>query len=147
MADTNHHEDHHGPAGPARVEGDGISYKGLGWAMVWLAAITLVCYAIVWGFYVFMESRAIAGDPPRNALAAPATTPTIVDGRIVSGAAPTSPMLVDEPTNLRAFRAREHELLTTYGWVDQNAGTVRVPIDVAKDLVMAQGLPVRAGAQ
>jgi hypothetical protein len=143
MADTNHH----GPAGPARVEGDGISYKGLGWAMVWLAGITLFCYAIVWGFYGFMESRAIANDPPRNALAAPATTPTIVDGRIVSGVASPSPMLVDEPTNLRAFVAKERELLTTYGWVDQNAGTVRVPIDVAKDLVIAQGLPVRAGAQ
>ena len=143
MADTNHH----GPAEPARVEGDGISYSGIGWAMLWLAGITLVCYVIVWGFYIFMESKAIDNDPARNALAAPATTPTIVDGRIVSGAAPTSPMLVDEPTNLRAFRAREHELLTTYGWVDQNAGTVRVPIDVAKDLVMAQGFPVRAGAQ
>lgn len=143
MADTNHH----GHPAPAPVEGDGISYSGLGWAMVWLAGITLVCYLIVWGFFGFMESRAIENDPARNALAAPATTPAIVDGRIVSGAASPSPMLVDEPTNLRAFVARERELLTTYGWVDQNAGTVRVPIDVAKDLVLAQGLPVRAGAQ
>lgn len=143
MADTNHH----GHSSPTPVEGDGISYSGIGWSMLWLAVITLVCYLIVWGFFGFMENKAIANDPARNALAAPATTPAIADGRIISGAASPSPLLVDEPTNLRAFRAREHELLTTYGWVDQNAGTVRVPIAVAKDLVMAQGFPVRAGAQ
>lgn len=143
MADTNHH----GHAAPARTEGDGIAYSRLGWAMVILAAITLACYAIVWGFYTFMESREVSNDPARSPLAAPATYPTIADGRIVSGNASPTPLLVNEPANLQKLRAQELEALTTYGWVDQNAGTVRVPIEVAKDLVLSQGLPVRAGGQ
>lgn len=142
MADTNHHGHE-----PIRTEGDGIAYSSLGWSMLILTLVTLACYAIVWGFYVFMESRAVANDTVRSPLAAEATYPTIVDGRIASGNASPTPMLVDEPTNLQRFRAQEQETLTTYGWVDQNAGTVRVPIDVAKDLVIAQGLPVRPGGQ
>lgn len=143
MADTNHH----GHAQPARTEGDGIAYKSLGWSMAILALITVACYVIVWGVYVFMESRAEANDPARSPLAAAATYPTIIDGRIVSGNQSPAPLLVNEPANLQTFRAKELETLTTYGWVDQNAGTVRLPIDVAKDLVLSRGLPVRTGGQ
>jgi len=141
--DTNHH----GPAEPARVEGDGISYANLGWSMVILALITLACYLIVWGFFVFLDSRMTDSDPARNPLAAAPVTPTITDGRITSGNQSPTPLLVNEPANLKAFLAKEHETLTSYGWVDQNEGTVRIPIAVAKDKLMQQGLPVRAGGQ
>jgi hypothetical protein len=141
MADTNHH----GHAEPARVEGDGISYANLGWSMVILALITLACYLIVWGFFVFMDSRQTENDPARNPLAPAQTMPSITDGRITSGNQSPTPLLVNEPANLQKFRAKEHETLTTYGWVDQNEGTVRIPIAVAKDKLMQQGLPVRAG--
>ncbi len=143
MADTNHH----GHAAPARTEGDGIEYKSLGVSMIVLTIVTLACYLIVWGFFLFMEHRSVTNDTVRNPLAAPPVTPTIVDGRIVSSNASPSPLLVNEPANLKKFRAHEVEMLTTYGWVDQNAGTVRVPVDVAKELVLKQGLPVRAGGQ
>lgn len=143
MADTNHH----GHAAPARTEGDGIAYKSLGVSMVVLTIVTLACYLIVWGFYLFMEQRALTNDTPRNPLAAEAVTPTIVDGRIVSSNTSPAPLLVDEPTNLKKFRDHELQMLTTYGWEDQNAGTMRVPVDVAKDLILKQGLPVRAGGQ
>lgn len=143
MADTNHH----GHAAPARTESDGISYKNLAVSMIVLTIITLACYLIVWGFYLFMEHRAVSNDTVRSPLAAAPVTPTITDGRIVSSNASPSPLLVDEPMNLQKFREHEQQMLTTYGWVDQNAGTVRVPVDVAKDLVLQQGLPVRAGGQ
>ena len=141
--DTNHH----GHAEPARVEGDGISYANLGWSMLILALITITCYLIVWGFFVFLDSRATENDPARNPLAAAPTTPTITDGRILSSTQSPTPLLVNEPANLQMFRAKEHETLTTYGWVDQNASTVRIPIAEAKDKLMQHGLPVRAGGQ
>jgi len=34
-------------------------------------------------------------------------------------------------------------VLTSYGWVDKNAGVVRIPIDEAMKIVVKQGLPVR----
>jgi hypothetical protein len=143
MADTNHHAH----ATPAQTEGDGISYRGLGVSMVILTIVTLTCYVIVWGFFLFMDARATANDPARNPLAGEAVTPTIVDGRIESSNVSTTPLLVNEPANLKLFRAHEHEVLTSYGWVDQNAGTLRVPIDVAKDMVLQHGLPVREGGR
>ena len=42
---------------------------------------------------------------------------------------------------MAALRASETERLTTYGWVDQAAGIVRLPIDRAMDLIAG-----RAGA-
>lgn len=140
MADTNHHV-------TARTEGDGISYRGLAVSMIVLTVATLACYGIVVGYYKIMESRSAASDTAPHALAAAPVYPQIEDGRIVSGNMSSTPMLVDEPVNLKKHRALEHETLHSYGWVDQNAGTVRVPIDVAKDLLITQGLPVRGGGR
>lgn len=139
MADTNH-------AGPVRTEGDGVGYRALGLSMLILAVVTLACYGVVAGLYKFMESRAVANDPARSPLAAPPVRPTIQDGRIVGGPAAVPSLLVREPVNLQKFRDEEEHLLTTYGWVDQNAGVVRLPIETAKELLLERGLPVRAGA-
>ena len=134
-------------AGLERTEGDGVSYKGLGWSMGILAIVTLFCYAIVAGLFKFMESRSVAGDTPRTPLAAAPSQPAIQDGRVVGGPASGPNLLVREPMNLQKFRDEEEHLLTSYGWVDQNAGVVRLPIDRAKALLLERNLlPVRAGA-
>ncbi|MEO6221995.1 MAG: hypothetical protein ABIP90_02010, partial [Vicinamibacterales bacterium] len=114
------------------TESDGISYKGLGWSMVVLAAVTLFCYAFVVGFFKFMESRSIAGDTPRAPLAAAPVQPAIQDGRMVGGPASVPSLVLREPLNLQKFRDEEEHLLSSYGWVDQNADVVRLPIDRAK---------------
>ena len=46
------------------------------------------------------------------------------------------------PTWMRSA-AQEDAILTTYGWVDRQAGVVRIPIDVAMQQVLEEGLPVR----
>jgi hypothetical protein len=57
---------------------------------------------------------------------------------------PPEPRLQAHPRDdLRDLRAREDEILTTYGWVDQSAGVVRIPIDRAMKLAVERGLPVR----
>ena len=127
-----------------RTEGDGVSYKGLAWSMIILTIITLFCYALIVGVYKCMESRAVENDATRSPLAAAPVRPTIVDGRVVGGStAPVPSLLVNEPINLQKFRSHEEEILTTYGWVDQNAGTVRLPIDRAKALLLERGIAVR----
>jgi hypothetical protein len=86
----------------------------------------------------------VAGDPPRAPLAAPAAQPAIVDGRLLPGnSVPATTLLLNEPVNLRSFRAQEEHLLTSYSWMDQNAGTIRMPIERAKDLLLERGLAVR----
>lgn len=47
----------------------------------------------------------------------------------------------DPSLDLAALREREDKLLNTYGWIDREAGTVRLPIDRAMDLLVERGLP------
>jgi hypothetical protein len=54
------------------------------------------------------------------------------------------PQLQSDPaTDLRRYlKAKERELMT-YGWIDQKAGIVRIPIDRAIDLLAHRGMPIR----
>jgi len=45
--------------------------------------------------------------------------------------------------DLKAFRTQEDVALAGYTWVDRANGVVRVPIDVAMQLVLKEGLPAR----
>jgi len=56
---------------------------------------------------------------------------------------PPQPRLQVEPhEDLQRYREAEEELLHSYGWVDQKAGVVRIPIERAMDLIVQRGLPV-----
>lgn len=58
---------------------------------------------------------------------------------------PPAPRLqVNAREDLSDYVQQQQRTLSTYGWVDQKAGVARVPIDRAMDLLMQQGLPVRA---
>ena len=57
---------------------------------------------------------------------------------------PPEPRLQTNPRqDLADLRAREDETLNSYGWVDKNAGFVRIPIDEAIKLTLERGLPTR----
>jgi hypothetical protein len=57
---------------------------------------------------------------------------------------PPEPRLqVSAPKDLKQYKAAQGEILNSYGWVDQNAGVVRIPIDRAMDILVQKGLPVR----
>jgi hypothetical protein len=142
MADTKHVHD------AAPVEGDGVSYSGIVWFIVILTLTTVACQLIVWGGFEFMEWRVARADAARAPLAAERPQPAIDRGRMVTGT-PESPqpaLLVEEPIALREHRASETSALSGYSWVDRGAGTVRLPIDRAKTLIVERGLPTRPGA-
>jgi hypothetical protein len=145
MADTRQHH-----AGPPPVEGDGISYSGIVWFVVVLTIVTVTCQLLMW-----ILLRAMQHQPPSAASMASPLAPVVAErpapeGRVYpdlvavdtpGGVQP--PLLVQEPANLEKFRHEEDEILSTYGWVDKNAGTVRIPIERAKALLLERGLPVR----
>jgi hypothetical protein len=125
------------PHGP--VEGDGVSYRGIVWFIVILTATTLACAAIVWALFGWQQARHARNDTPRALLAAPADQPPPAPNLLYLGTPPN----LGEPANLDRFRQTEDEVLHGYGWIDRNAGTVRIPIERAKDLLLERGLPVR----
>ncbi len=69
--------------------------------------------------------------------AEPGWKPTAID-------LPPAPRLqTDAPRDLQSMRSHEEQALDGYGWVDRNAGIVRIPIDRAMDLLSRRELPVR----
>jgi hypothetical protein len=61
---------------------------------------------------------------------------------------PPQPRLQPHPaTDLKRYCEIEQQQLTTYGWVDQNNGLVRIPVDRAMDIVLEKGLPARPANQ
>ena len=60
---------------------------------------------------------------------------------------PPEPRLQVNPRDdLRELREREDQVLHSYGWVDRNAGVVRIPIEEAMKLTVQRGLPARQGS-
>ena len=49
----------------------------------------------------------------------------------------------DERGQLNGIRLKEEQTLSTYDYIDQKSGTVRIPIDRAMELIAQRGLPVR----
>ena len=127
------------------VEHDAVSISGIRWFVVILVGTLLFCQLLVWGLFEWSESRVAHSEAPRAVLADPPSQPVIEDGRLVSGTedSPTPALLVSEPTVLREFQARHQAARTTYGWINQGAAIVRLPIERAKDLVLERGLPIR----
>jgi hypothetical protein len=61
---------------------------------------------------------------------------------------PPEPRLEVSPQrDLRQMRAAETALLHSYGWVDRQAGIVRIPIERAIELLAERGLPARREGQ
>lgn len=56
-------------------------------------------------------------------------------------AAPGPRLQVDAQNKLRQMRAAEDTTLNSYGWVDQDAGIVKIPIDRAMEILAKKGLP------
>ena len=52
----------------------------------------------------------------------------------------------NERIEINSFRLNEEKLLHSYGYVDQQRGVVRIPIDRAMQLIAERGLPTRPQA-
>lgn len=104
-------------------------------------AITLVlAVLILWGMFRSLGHGRLVPQPTSTAIATPE--------RELPGGDPArtfpAPQLQPNPAvDLNKFRAREAQILNSYGWVDKGAGIARIPIERAMQLVVQRGLPAR----
>ncbi len=57
---------------------------------------------------------------------------------------PPEPRLQTTPvSNRKLIVESERKLLDSYGWMDQQSGTVRIPVSLAMKLIAERGLPAR----
>jgi hypothetical protein len=112
-------------------ESDVNIYGVLGFGAGLLVAAAIVCL-LIFVLFRYFETREAARVPPAYPLA------------ISREQVPPEPRLQTNPReDLAELRAKEDERLTSYGWVDKNAGVVRIPIDEAMKLTLQRGLPSR----
>lgn len=124
-----------------------IRISGVVWFLVGLAVAGVIITFAVNGFYHYLETRSEAQQAPVSPLVTNAPKDTrhlSTDYRDYLKQNFPSPQLeINERTQLDQIRSKEEETLATYGWVDQKAGVVRIPIERAIDLIAQRGLPTR----
>jgi hypothetical protein len=116
------------------VDIQGILMFGAG-----LLALGIVVHLLVWGLFYFLQARESASQ------AAPVSRASGTRDQL-----PPEPRLQGLPGHsihpmeeLKEARDQEDRILSTYGWVDQKNGIVRVPIEEAMKRLLERGLPVR----
>lgn len=98
----------------------------------------------IWSFGLFFSIIVVMG--LMWALFGAPGTP--IDPKAVLNRSMTQPPLQPRPwVDLKEFRKQQNLHLSTYGWVDKNAGVVRIPIERAIELTSERGLPARGVAQ
>jgi hypothetical protein len=100
---------------------------GLG--LLALAGVTLAAMGWMFDYFAARQARL---DVPPSPLADPRQLPPEPRLQIISA------------QDLQQLRATEDALLHSYGWVDREAGIVRLPIDRAIQMLAERGLPAKS---
>jgi len=116
-------------AHPAHAhEEDVVALRPVVIAGIGLILVLVLSGAAMFGLYHLLAREEARLSPPANPLAA-AEGPRV----------PPQPRLQTHPLkDLEELRKAENNLLTTYAWVDKSAGTVRIPIDRAMEILAAK---------
>jgi len=103
--------------------------------LVALGIVLVVAGLVCWGLFRYFSAHAVdraASDSP------------FADTRQL----PLGPQLQVNPReDWLKFRDEQEQALETYAWENRSAGTVRVPIEVAMELLVKKGLPVQGEPQ
>lgn len=97
---------------------------------VWLTIAMLISVGIVYGTFWFFEGREFAAGQTAQQF-------PLAAGQVRE---PPGPRLQTQPfKDIYLLRQAENEKLTSYGWVDQSAGVVRVPVEDAMRILSERG--------
>lgn len=111
---------------------------------IWLVIAGVLINLIAWGLFRYFSSREDRLEPPAPPLASRGADRLPPEPRLQG--APGSKFPLQSPMlEMDAYRKKESDLLDSYDWVDQQAGTIRIPIERAKQLLLERGFSVRQG--
>jgi hypothetical protein len=136
------HEPWPAPAGPHPSDSEEfdseLNVRAILWTTAGVVAICIVSVIAMWGMFVGFD--AFDRRDASREQAAPAMPESM--RRSMQQAAPPGARLQASPSeDMTSMSAENDRLLRHAGWVDRAQGTVRVPIDVAIDVLAARGLP------
>ena len=122
---------HNVPANAPGYETRDANVGGVFNFLVALGIVLVVTGLLCWGLFRYFSAHALdqaASDSP------------FADTRQL----PLGPQLQVNPReDWLKFREQQEQALETYAWENRSAGTVRVSIEVAMDLLVKKGVPVQ----
>jgi hypothetical protein len=151
MSNELNHGQQQGNGGYERQD---LGAAGVLYFLAGLAVAGLLVYFVVNGLFSLLQSRSQSQQPAVNPLVTevPRDTrklPAEYNGNYeeyLKKNFPAPQLEINERSQLNDIRLKEEQTLSTYGYIDEKAGSVRIPIDRAMDLIAQRGLPVRAQA-
>jgi hypothetical protein len=136
--------------GHGSFEREDLSASGVLYFIAGVAALGLVGVLLMIGLYKLLDERAGKTQPEVSPLATNVSKDTrnLAEGYkdYLKDNFPAPRLEIDERTELNDDRIAEEEKLNSYGYVDDNHVTLRIPIERAMDLIAQRGLPVRSQA-
>jgi hypothetical protein len=134
---TDHRDEKHNDLGFEREDLGGRQVYGF---MISLAIAGVLIYYMIWGMFYLLDAYEKKHQPTGSPMVKYQTDLRGVTPEDVNKF-PEPRLETDERNEINDFRYREEETLHSYGWVDQSAEVVRIPIDRAIQIVAQQGLP------
>jgi len=96
-----------------------------------MLGLMIVVFLLMIGVLGYLTSAREKSSTPRSPLAPSRQLP------------PGPRLQVNPEAEWHLFKANEDSVLNSYGWVQRDAGVVRIPIEEAMEKVLRHGLPVR----
>ena len=124
-------------------EREDLSAKSVFTFLVGLAAVCVLVYFILRGMYAYLDAYQQAHQLPQNPLVKTTKADTRMVGPEDITRFPQPRLEKNERLEINDFRLQEEKTLNSYGWVDEQAGAVHIPIERAMQLVAQRGLPTR----
>ena len=136
MSDTTIHREPHRHAEHEEIhEPNAVNISGIVKFFIGLSVSVVLFALISWGLLRYFDQRKAKAESPPPPIARGLRLPP--EPRLHGAPGHVSNPMQD----IRRFREQENQLLTSYGWVDQQQGIVRIPIEQAKKLIAQKGLP------
>jgi hypothetical protein len=115
-----------------------IDVKSIVWMGVALVVVAVVVHFLIWGLLRGFDKMDDRRDVPLTPIEASSPQPQDF---------PLPRLQTTPEQDLRVMREEEDRLLGRAGWVNRQQGAVRVPVDVAIDVIARRGVaPMTAGA-
>ncbi|GIK40964.1 MAG: hypothetical protein BroJett011_47970 [Chloroflexota bacterium] len=109
-----------------------INLRNLVWLTVILIVVVGAISLLVGLLYGFLNASTVARSAP--------PPPLLEEAQGL----PPGPLLQRDPEqSMQRLSSETDELLNSYGWVDKEAGVVRIPIERAIELTLERELPIR----
>lgn len=138
------HKPHDAPAKGGRIDSE-IETRQIVEIGAWLFGTTIAAFVVGWLIYYGLGHLANRADRA----AAGATTPAAVPATVPTPPAPALQAFGRDAAGrplqpediLLAFRKSEEEHLSSWGWIDRQAGIARVPIERAIEMLAVPDEP------